>query len=89
MTGRQLIEQVTGDTRIAQAIYEAGYVCVPVVPTEDMLDGAYYEALSESARGVWETMIGVSEGTGIEKLYAMRESRSPYPEGRFPSAMKG
>jgi len=66
VTGRQLIEQVTGDARIAQAIYDVGYVCVPRKPTPEMIHQARYDALHEDARAVWETMISVSEETLME-----------------------
>lgn len=35
----------------------AGYVCVPRVPTEEMLKAAYWSAHEENAAGVWEDMI--------------------------------
>ncbi len=61
MTGREAIERVAG-AEAAKAIESMGYVCVPREPTEEMLSGAYYDALEEDAGGVWKTMIGVSEG---------------------------
>lgn len=62
MTGREVIERVTGNPSIAQTIYDAGYVCVPRTPTDGMIYQAHNDALQEDARGVWETMIAVSEG---------------------------
>lgn len=61
MAGREVIEKVAG-VEVASALESMGYVCVPREPTKDMLSGAYYDALEEDARGVWKTMIGVSEG---------------------------
>ena len=61
MTGREVIEKVAG-AEVASALESMGYVCVPREPTEEMLSGAYYDAMEEDAKGVWETMIGVSEG---------------------------
>ena len=61
MTGREVIEKVAG-VEVASALESMGYVCVPREPTEEMLSGAYYDAMEEDAKGVWETMIGVSEG---------------------------
>ena len=46
----------------AAAVYDTGYVCVPKVPTKDMLDAAYYEALGEDAAGVWREMLRASDG---------------------------
>jgi len=63
VTGREIIEKITGNPSIAQAIYDAGYVCVPKVPTPEMLHQARYDALHEDALAVWGTMISVSEGT--------------------------
>jgi len=35
----------------------AGIVCVPIVPTDAMIDAAYYSALAGSEREVWDEMI--------------------------------
>jgi hypothetical protein len=37
------------------------YVLVPRVPTREMLDAAWADALAEDAAGVWAEMIGVAE----------------------------
>ena len=52
---------MAGD-RIANAIHDMGFVCVPREPTPMMMEGAYFDALEEDAAGVWRAMIGVSEG---------------------------
>ncbi len=39
------------------AIKGAGYVCVPVEPTEDMIEATWADALAEDARAVWKVMI--------------------------------
>ena len=62
VTGREVLEKLAGDKRIALAVYEAGYVCVPREPTKEMLDAAYWAALAEDPTDVWSTMISVSEG---------------------------
>lgn len=62
MTGREAIGKLAGDERIADELTKLGFVCVPIQPTQDMLDGAWADALEEDAAGVWKTMIGVSEG---------------------------
>lgn len=61
MTGREVLKGIAGDEVVA-ALYAQGFVCVPRVPSEEMLSGAHYNALEEDAPAVWETMIGVSEG---------------------------
>ena len=71
MTGRDVLREAVGDEaqaqRVADAIAALGYVCVPRVPTKVMLDAAWADALAEDAKAVWETMIGVSEGTLTEE----------------------
>jgi len=62
VTGREVIEEITGDSSIAQAIYDAGYVCVSKTPTAGMIYQAHNDALQEDARAVWDTMVAVSEG---------------------------
>jgi hypothetical protein len=65
MAGFGCPPRITNNERIADELKELGFVCVPLVPTEDMLHAAYYDALDEDARGVWTTMIGVSEGPPV------------------------
>jgi hypothetical protein len=62
VTGREVIEKCGGNGRIADAIEAMGYVCVPRIPTDEMIHQARYDALSEDARAVWETMVAVSDG---------------------------
>ena len=88
VTGRDVLREAVGDEaqaqRVADAIAALGYVCVPRVPTKVMLDAAWADALAEDAKAVWETMIGVSEGTlteeGIPKLAARGCPASGTPE---------
>ena len=73
MTGREVIATVAGvdADRIAMAIEELGFVCVPKKPTKDMLDAAYWEALAENAEGVWDAMVATADSvtiTGGESL---------------------
>ena len=49
--------------RIASAIEAMGYVCVPKVPTAEMVHSAWASEMAENAAGVWESMVGFSEGT--------------------------
>ena len=72
MTGREVILKSGGDEKIAESIEAMGYVCVPREPTEDMLAGAYYDALEEDAKAVWDTMIGVAEGVLTREGIAVR-----------------
>lgn len=37
-----------------------GWKLVPIEPTKEMLEAAYYDAMAESAAGVWREMIGAS-----------------------------
>lgn len=62
MTGREAIKKIAGDERIADELSKLGFVCVPIQPTQDMLDAAWADALEEDACEVWRTMVGVSEG---------------------------
>ncbi len=62
MTGREAIEKVTESLIVAEKLSEMGFVCVPRQPTQALLDAAWAEALAENAAGVWDMMIGVSEG---------------------------
>ena len=39
------------------------YVLVPRVPTQGMLDAAFYSAVSEKAESVWEDMIKAWESS--------------------------
>lgn len=61
-----MLAEIAGDG-VAQALYARGFVCVPRIPTKEMLSGAYYDALEEDAPAVWNTMIGVSEGELTEE----------------------
>jgi hypothetical protein len=45
---------------VIAALNEAGYVCVPREPSEEMRNAAYWSALAENAVGVWEDMIEAS-----------------------------
>jgi hypothetical protein len=36
---------------------DSDLVLVPRIPTKEMIEAAYYEALAEDAKGVWEAMI--------------------------------
>lgn len=40
----------------AQALPE-GWVVVPTIPTKEMLDAAWADAIAEDAHGVWNSMI--------------------------------
>jgi hypothetical protein len=59
-------------------------VCVPMNPTQDMVSGAWADALAENAAGVWEAMIGVWEGLltaeGIPIQEAVQRRVSDTPE---------
>ena len=75
MTDRELIAEASkigkvsmqDAARIVTAIETLGYVCVPRVPTEEMLHAAWSDALAEDARGVWETMIKQHQDSVLEK----------------------
>jgi len=43
---------------VLEALAAAGWVVVPRVPTEDMLEAAFWSAHAEDAEGVWSQMIG-------------------------------
>jgi hypothetical protein len=43
--------------RIAIALEATGYTCVPLAPTERMVDAAWENALAEDAAGVWHAML--------------------------------
>jgi hypothetical protein len=70
-TGRDVIRKAVGTEakaqQVADALYALGYVCVPRVPSEAMLQAAWADALAEDAKAVWDTMIGVSEGLLTEE----------------------
>lgn len=48
--------------RILDGIRQAGYVCVPRIPTKDMVYAAYYDVHDEDAIGTWSSMIEAAEG---------------------------
>jgi hypothetical protein len=52
---------------VAEGIAAAGYVCVPRVPSREMIDWAYYDALEEDAAGTWARMIEISEDPTIRE----------------------
>lgn len=62
MTGREVILKSGGDDRIVSAIEAMGYVCVPRIPSKEMMDAAYWAAVGEDAEGVWEEMLKASTG---------------------------
>lgn len=69
-TGREIIIKALGveeGARVADAIAAQGYVCVPRVPTDKMLDEAWAWAHDEDALGVWNAMIGayISNGNSV------------------------
>jgi hypothetical protein len=66
VTGWEVLKEIAGEG-IVKALDARGFVCVPRVPTKEMLSGAYYDALEEDARGVWDKMVGVSEGRLTEE----------------------
>jgi hypothetical protein len=45
---------------VMTALSEAGWVCVPRVPTVAMLNAAWADAHAENAEGVWEEMLAVA-----------------------------
>jgi hypothetical protein len=45
--------------KIVEALRGCGYTIVPIVPTKEMIDSAWEDALAEDAAGVWSTMIRV------------------------------
>ncbi|MGA2743039.1 MAG: hypothetical protein ABSG65_37095 [Bryobacteraceae bacterium] len=47
-------------TELVELISEAGYVIVPRLPTAEMLDAAWADALAEDAKGVWGAMINAA-----------------------------
>ncbi len=61
--------KVAGESggHIADAIEELGFVCVPRIPSHEMLHEARHYEQAEDANGVWLTMISVSEGTFKEE----------------------
>ena len=63
MTGREVLIKVAGvdGDRIADAVRELGYICVPIHPTESMLTEAYWDAPGEDIKGVWASMVEASE----------------------------
>ena len=92
MTGREAILKAAeigsvssqDADRIATVIEGLGYVCVPKTPTPGMLLAAWASALAEDATGVWDHMIGFSEGIltedGIPKAEAECSRASCIPE---------
>jgi len=63
-----IISRVVGSRTEAQSVLDAlaadGWVVVPRIPTEHMLDAAWASALAENAKGVWEEMIAASSPSG-------------------------
>ncbi len=64
MTGREALKEVGGDA-VVEALYARGFVCVPHVPTYQMIHEARYAALAEDA---WREMVTASEITESESL---------------------
>jgi hypothetical protein len=60
VTGREVLGKIAGDG-VVEALYARGFVCVPADPTDEMVRAAWAEALAENARGVWASMIEVSQ----------------------------
>jgi hypothetical protein len=70
MTGREILKEIAGEETV-EALYARGFVCVPRMPTQEMLDEAYWSALAENAAGVWDEMIKASEDiTSIAEISA-------------------
>jgi hypothetical protein len=44
-----------------RALRSCGLAIVPIAPTHEMIEGAWAEALAEDARGVWSSMVEVSQ----------------------------
>jgi hypothetical protein len=61
---REVVGDETQVQRIADAIAARGFVCVPRVPTKDMIEAAWAEALAEDAAGVWQVMVEAYESNG-------------------------
>jgi hypothetical protein len=48
-------------SRCRALLEDSGYAVVPRVPTREMLDAAWADALAEDAAGVWAAMIEAAE----------------------------
>ncbi len=61
MTGREVLKEVAGE-EATEELYARGFVCVPKVPTKQMVRGAGWESATEEPDLVWEKMVNISEG---------------------------
>ena len=43
--------------KFLDALFAAGYACVPIEPTNEMLEQGWYYAHDEDAKGTWRAMI--------------------------------
>jgi len=55
---RPSLAQLGITVETAAALAAAGFAIVPILPTAEMVEEAYYSAMAESALHVWKDMIG-------------------------------
>lgn len=52
---------ILGSAQVADELFEAlraaGYVCVPIEPTSEMIEAGWADAHEEDAKETWKTMI--------------------------------
>jgi len=53
------LESESSADMVLTALDKYGWICVPKIPNNEMLDAAYWCAYEENAAGVWEEMIAV------------------------------
>jgi len=47
--------------RLEKSLDSAGFVVVPIEPSEKMVEAGYYHAMAEDAKAVWESMLTASQ----------------------------
>jgi hypothetical protein len=65
-----LLVDVVGEEKARQVVTTlavAGYVCVPLKPTKEMIEAAYWPSHAENTEGIWDEMIKAALG-GEETL---------------------